>query len=268
MALARSLCTILLSLTWACTLEYTLDAQEVPIPQLSPGSERKPSPPSGEPAQPAPPQTVVLTVVKGSPLQVALDREVRVRKVGQPVHGRIVEPVYAFDRIVVPVGSEVIGKVTKIETLSGGKRREAALNADFTPQRKVEIGFDELLLQDGRRFALHTNVTPGSGQIIELVTAANEKAKKNIVNDKASEKINEAKQQAHQEWDNAMKQLKTPGKMRRLERYGEPQLPVHRQYIPAGTVYFAELEDPLDFGGEGMPAPIAASIGTALPPVN
>jgi type IV secretory pathway VirB10-like protein len=265
MALARSLCTILLSLTWACTLEYTLDAQEIPIPQLSPGSERKPSPPSGEPTQPAPPQTVVLTVAKGLPLQVALDREVRLRKVGQAVHGRIVEPVYAFDRIVVPVGSEVIGKVTKIETLSGGKRTQAALNADFTPRRKVEIGFDELVLGDGRRFPMHTNVTPGSGQIIELVTAANEKAKKNIVNDKASEKINEAKQQAHQEWDNAMKQLKTPGKIQRLERYGEAQLPVHRQYIPAGTVFFAELQDPLNFGSEVMTVPAASSIGSEIP---
>ena len=265
MALARALCTILLSLTWACALE----AQEVPIPQLSPGSERsserKPAPPSSEPAQPAPPQTVVLTVAQGSPLQVALDREVRVRKVGQPVHGRIVEPVYAFDRIVVPVGSEIIGKVTKIETLSGGKRTQAALNADFTPRRKVEIGFDELVLGDGRRFPLHTSVTPGSGQVIELVTAANEKAKKNIVNDKASQKVNEAKQQAHQEWDNAMKQLKTPGKIQRLERYSEAQLPVHRQYIPAGTVYFAELQDPLNFGSEVMTVPMASSMGSEIP---
>ena len=265
MALVRALCTILLSLTWACALE----AQEVPIPQLSPGSERsserKPAPPSSEPAQPAPPQTVVLTVAQGSPLQVALDREVRVRKVGQPVHGRIVEPVYAFDRIVVPVGSEIIGKVTKIETLSGGKRTQAALNADFTPRRKVEIGFDELVLGDGRRFPLHTSVTPGSGQVIELVTAANEKAKKNIVNDKASQKVNEAKQQAHQEWDNAMKQLKTPGKIQRLERYSEAQLPVHRQYIPAGTVYFAELQDPLNFGSEVMTVPMASSMGSEIP---
>ena len=265
MTLARYSCTILLSLTWACTLEYTLEAQEVPVPQLSPGSERKLAPPPSKPAQPAPPQTVVLTVAQGSPLQVALDREVRVRKVGQPVHGRIVEPVYAFDRIVVPVGSEVIGKVTKIETLSGGKRTEAALNADFTPRRKVEIGFDELVLGDGRRFPLHTSVTPGSGQVIELVTAANEKAKKNVVKDKASEKVKEAKQQAHQEWDNAMKQLKTPGKIQRLERYSEAQLPVHRQYIPAGTVYFAELQDPLNFGSEVMTVPMASSIGTALP---
>jgi type IV secretory pathway VirB10-like protein len=98
-----------------------------------------------------------------------------------------------------------------------------------------------------------------------LVTAANEKEKKNAVKDMASEKTKEAKKQAHQEWDNAMKQLTTPGKIRRLERYGEAQLPVHRQYIPAGTVYFAELEDPLDFGSEVMTTPMASSIGSELP---
>ncbi len=235
------------------------------MPQLTPGSERKPASASAEPVQPAPPQTVALTVAKGAPLQVALDEEVRVRKVGQTIHARIVEPVYAFDHIVVPVGSEIIGKVTKIEAISGGKRTEAALNADFTPLRKVEVGFDELVLSDGRRLPLHTSVTPGTGQVIELVTAADAKEKKNRVKNMASEKTKEAKQQAHQEWDNAMKQLKTPGKIRRLERYGEAQLPVHRQYIPAGTVYFAELEEPLDFGSEVMTAPMASSIGTALP---
>jgi hypothetical protein len=203
-------------------------------------------------------------VAKGSPLQVALDQEVRVNKVGQIIHARVVEPVYAFDRIVVPVGSEITGEVTKIEAVSGGKRTEAALNADFTPVRKVEVGFHELVLPDGRHFPLHTNVTPGSGQVIELVTA-NGKEKKDSVKDKASEKTKEAKQQAHAQWDSAMKQLKTPGKIRRLERYGEAQLPVHRQYIPAGTVYFAELDDPLDFGSEVMTVPMASSIGTALP---
>lgn len=234
------------------------------MPQLTPGSERKPASESSNPAQPAPPQTVALTVAKGSPLQVALDREVVVKKVGQPVHARVVEPVYAFDHVVVPVGSEIIGKVTKIEPTSGGKRTEAALNADFTPTRNVEVSFDELVLPDGTRFPLHTSVTPGSGQIIELVTAKDAEKKKNV-KDMASQKTDEAKQQARQEWDNAMKQLKTPGKMQRLERYGEAQLPIHRQYIPAGTVYFAELQEPLNFGSEVMTVPMASSIGTALP---
>ena len=43
-------------------------------------------------------------------------------------------------------------------------------------------------------------------------------------------------------------------------------MPVHRQYIPAGTVYFAELTQPLDFGTELMTPQMAASIGGPLPP--
>jgi hypothetical protein len=54
--------------------------------------------------------------------------------------------------------------------------------------------------------------------------------------------------------------------MRRLKRYIEAQLPVHRQYIPVGTVYFAELTEPLDFGNEVMTPQMAASIGGPLPP--
>jgi type IV secretory pathway VirB10-like protein len=265
MALPRALSTILLTFTWACAIASQIEAQEVPMPQLTPGSARKPAAEPSKPAEPAPPQTVALTVAKGAPLQVALDQEIRVKKVGQPVHARIVEPVYAFDHIVVPVGSEVIGEITKIESLSEGKRTLAVLNADFTPLRKVEVGFHELVLPDGRRFPLHASVAPGSGQVIELVTSANEKEKKNRVKDMASEKTKEAKQRAHEQWDNAMKELKTPGKVRRLERYGEAQLPVHRQYIPAGTVYFAELVDPLDFGTAVMTVPMASSIGTELP---
>src|SRR6202140_1355780 len=270
MALARATCSIMLCIISACAIEVrNIEAQEAPTPQLTPGSERKPAPSRDQTEQPAahaaPPQTVALTIAKGSPLQIALDDEVQVKKVGQPVNGRIVEPVYAFDHVVVPVGPPVIGKVTKIEALSSGKRTLAALNADFTPVRKGEVGFDELVLADGRHFTLHTSVTPGSGQIIQLVTAANTKEKKNTVKDMAFEKTNQAKQQAHQRWDNAMKQIKTPGKVRRIERYGEGQSPIHRRFIPAGTVYFAELQDPLDFGNEVMTVPMASSIGDALP---
>jgi hypothetical protein len=41
--------------------------------------------------------TVDLSVPVGTPLQVVLDREVRVKKVGQPLHARLVQPVYAYD---------------------------------------------------------------------------------------------------------------------------------------------------------------------------
>jgi hypothetical protein len=252
MCIVRLPCVFLLAFLCA----GPIPAQEVPVPQLLPGSARKPAP---EPAQTATPQLVSLTVPKGASLQVALDREVRVRAVGQPIHARIVEPVYAFDRLVVPVGAEVVGEVTKIGAISAGKRTLSVLNADFTPGRAVEIGFKELVLPDGRHLLLHTNVTADSGQIIQFVTASETKTKKSI-KDKASEKTEEAKQQAKQRWEASMKQLKTPGRVHRLQRYAEAQLPVHAQYIPAGTVYFAELDDPLEFGSETMTPQMASSL--------
>lgn len=238
--------------------------QDAPIPQLKPGSERKPAAAVIIPvsSQPPVPQTVALTVPKGTPIQIALQEEVRVRRVGQAVHGRVMEPLYAFDKLVVPAGTEVVGRITHIEEPSKGKRTRAALNADFTPGRKVEMEFSELVLSDSRHIPVHTTVTPGSGQVLQFTSTAE---KKNSVKDKAAEKTSEARQQAKQEWDNAMKQLKTPGKMHRLKRLVQSQLPVHPQFIPAGTVYFAELNDPLDFGSEVLTPRLAASIGGPLP---
>jgi hypothetical protein len=148
-----------------------MKAQEAPVPRLSPGSARK-TPPS-LPASTIPsPQLIVLSVPKGTPLQVALDQEIRVANPGQPVHARIMEPVYAFDRLVIPVGSKVDGQITKIGKISATNRTLAALDADFTPARKVEVSFSDLELPDGKHLQLQTNVTAGSGQIIRLVAAA------------------------------------------------------------------------------------------------
>ena len=60
-------------------------------------------------------------------------------------------------------------------------------------------------------------------------------------------------------------QVKEPGKIHRIERFALAQLPVHPQYIDAGTVYFAELQEPLDFGTEPLTPQLASSIGTTPP---
>ncbi len=220
--------------------------------------------PPSTPPDSTPPQTIALTVSRNTPLQVALDKEVRVRKVGQPVHGRLVQPVYAFNRMVVPAGAEVNGHIAQIAGISGKKRTMGILNADFTPARKVDVEFDELVLADGRRIPFDAVVTPGSGQIMRLVSTKDEKKKK-TVGDATSEKIDEAKDEARRQWLEAMKQIKEPGKIHRLERYAVAQLPARPQYIDAGTLYFAELREPLDFGSEPVTPETFASIGDRLP---
>jgi hypothetical protein len=209
--------------------------------------------------------TLALSVPKGTPLQVALDREVRVQKIGQPIHGCVVQPVYAFDRLVIPVGAQVIGQITKIEPIPGKQRTLAILNADFTPVHKIELEFNDVVLADGKHIPVHTAVTPGSGQVMQLVTAG-DNDKKKTAKQAVSEKMKEARQEAKRQWDNAMKQVKAPGKMHRLTKLAVAQLPFHPQYIDAGTLYFAELQEPLDFGTEPLSAKTAATIGTPPPP--
>ncbi|HEV7553668.1 MAG TPA: hypothetical protein VGP65_18440, partial [Candidatus Angelobacter sp.] len=49
------------------------------------------------------------------------------------------------------------------------------------------------------------------------------------------------------------------------ERYVVNQLPVRPQYVPSGTTYFAELQDPIDFGSEPLTPKLLSSIGTPPP---
>jgi hypothetical protein len=215
-------------------------------------------------APPAPSETVPLTVPKGMAVQVALDEEVRVRKVGQPLTAHTVEPIYAFDKLVIPTGTAVQGRITKIQDISNGKRTLDALNAEFTPAHKIDVEFTELVFADGKRLPIHTRVTRGSGEVVQFVTAADDSESKSV-KEAAAEKARQAKEEAKREWDAAMEQVKEPGKAHKIERYAVAQLPIHPQYITAGTLYFAELEEPLDFGIEPLTPELAASLSSPPP---
>ncbi len=229
--------------------------QECVSPRLLPAQVASPQPES------ASSQKIDLTVPKSTPLQIALMQEVRVRKVGQPIRGRTVQPIYAFDRQVVPAGTEVTGRIAKIEDLSGKQRTMAVLDADFSPPRKVGIEFDELVLGGGKKIPLHVAVMPWSGQVMQLASSKENEKKSGA----ASNKIDQAKQEARTRWHQMMAQIKQPGKVHRLTRYALSQLPARPQYLEAGAVYVAELQEPLDFGSAEVSPQQLASIGTALP---
>jgi hypothetical protein len=188
-----------------------------------------------------------------------LDREVRVKKTGQPLHAHLVQPVYAFDRLVLPAGSKVEGHISRIGRPSGKQLTFSILNADFSPPRPVEVTFDRILLADGRNLPLHAAIMPGSGQVIRLIepsASTQGRAKHGL-----SAQLDAAKQQLRQ----AMTEVKQPGKLHRAFRIGIAQLPLHPQYIDAGSLYFAELQQPLAFGHEVLNAKAVESIGTAPP---
>ncbi|MGI8771810.1 MAG: hypothetical protein ACR2JE_10265 [Acidobacteriaceae bacterium] len=207
-----------------------------------------------------PERTILLPVPAGTPLQIALDREIRVKKTGQPIQGHLMQPVYVFDRLVLPLGTRVQGHISKIGSPGGKRLSLSILNAEFTPARPIQVSFDQIMLADGRRLPLHAAVVPGSGRVIRLVDSGS--AQSGSPKNGVSAKIAEAKQ----EWRQAMQQVKQPGKLHRALRIGMAQLPVHPQYIDAGTLYYADLQEPLSFGSEAVKEQELQSVGTPPPP--
>src|SRR6266853_4470641 len=157
----RVLCAVL----FACVSAACIEAQAAaPAPVPNPVLTKRPAPAITSDASPVVTPTIPLAVSKGTPVQVALDDEIRVRSAGQSIKGHVVEPVYAFDKLMIPVGTIAIGQIKKIEDLPAGKRTLAAMDADFTPVHEIQVEFNELVLPDGKHIPVRTSFTPGSGQ--------------------------------------------------------------------------------------------------------
>jgi hypothetical protein len=69
--------------------------------------------------------------------------------VGQTATGRLIEPVYAYDRIVLPFGMLVRGHITKLTEPSKINRLQSMGAGDFSPHRTIEIRFESVLRGDG-----------------------------------------------------------------------------------------------------------------------
>jgi len=237
------------------------------LPSLCVPSDATASAETGEPVA-----VIPLIIPSGTPLRIAVDRRTRLSRVGEPIHGKVVRTVYAFDQPLVPAGSIVTGRVTKIEPLSPGRRTLAYANGNFSPFRKYEVEFDTLTLPDGRQVAIHTKVSPGSADVVHLVSnPTREEKKRGMVGQgtarakqEAQERLHEADAALHQ----TMTQIRAPGKLHRIKQFLLAQLPYRRQYIEAGTQFNASIEDPLNFGATTRTSEQLAAVGTEPPPAS
>jgi hypothetical protein len=211
------------------------------------------------------PATIPLTIPTGTPLRIALDQRVRIDHPGEPVHGKVVETVYAFDQEVIPAGSVATGHVKSIAPVSGVKRTMAYANGAFTPFHNYEVEFDMVTLPDGRQVPINTTVMPGTAEVVHLVSnpaKQQEKGAAGRATDRAKSeakgKIAEAKTQAHEGWQ----KLTAPGKMHRLKEFVVAQSPYRRQYVQTGTRFVAELNGPLDFGATTRTSEQLVAVGS------
>lgn len=219
------------------------------------------------PVLPKQPPSIPLTIVAGTPLKVALDQELRIQKVGQPVHGKTTEPIYAFDKLLIPAGSDVIGRVAEIDPVSKKVRTLEAMNANFSPDHRVSIAFDELVLADGRHLPIHALVVPGTTAVLQFVPA-NEKSKQGTVaagKQAAKGKLSQARQDIKQRIEEVKNQVHASNKVHRLKRLVVAQLPYHPQYMDSGTSFIADVREPLTFGTEELKPEALMNIGTQPP---
>lgn len=206
-----------------------------------------------------------MSVEVGTPIKVAIDADVRVRNVGQAIQCRTTEPVYAFDKLLIPVGTVMNGKVSAIDPVPKMVRTMQAANGNFSPMRKVHVQFDELVMGDGRRIPLQTVASPAPDGVLRFVSANEKPEQKNKVLDAASKQVSATRQAIRQKWNDLQNQIHQPGKMHKVKRIALAQLPVHPQYIDAGTSFNANLLQPLDFGTEALKPEALTDIGTPPP---
>src|ERR1700730_8381445 len=209
-----------------------------------------------------------LVVPPGSTLRIALDQRTRISHPGDAVHGKVVETVYAFDQPVIPAGSIATGHVIKINSVPAMRRTMAYANGDLPQFRKYEVTFDTVTLPDGRRLPVATTVSGGTAEVVHLVSPSAQKQKS--VSQRATDagkqevkgKIQEAKDQVHQSWEEAS----APGRMQRLKRYLLAQSPYRHQYIELGTRFNADLDNALSFGEIQRTSDDFTALASALPP--
>ena len=204
---------------------------------------------------PAQAERVELVATTGTPLRIAIDETTSLRSVGQPVHGTLVEPLYSYDRIVLPAGARVTGHVASLDSPSRFARLKAWSSGDFSPNRRATIAFDAVE-QDGRMIELRALGVNGIANVRREVArdapaAADEDAPKGATaraKEEARQKIRESIASAKERASDALSMIKGPGKMNRLKLFLVNQLPYHRQYLTKGTVYDARLQTDVAFG--------------------
>jgi hypothetical protein len=206
---------------------------------------------------------ISLAVPEGTPLRISLDHRTRVAHIGEAVHGKVVEPVYAFDQEVIPAGSIVTGHVTRIDPIPAKTRALSYSSGNFTPFRKYEVTFEELALPGGKILNIKTITSPGTAEVVHLVANKSKEEKKKNAAARAASNV---KQEAAAEVHSSVEQIKSPNLMHRLKTMLYAQSPIHRQYIEQGTHFNATLEEELAFGETTRTQNELASLGGAPEP--
>jgi len=208
---------------------------------------------------------ISLKVPSGAPLRLYLTKRVS-KRTGAPVEAKLLEPIFAFDREVIPAGTVAQGRVSRVQPVGKWQRVRAIVSGDFTPLRSAQLEFTTLILPDGHTVSTHRVETAG---LNSLYVEPSKKKKQKAQNQNGGI-LGTAKQTAKDRINGAINArsrgisdiVRGPNKKERLIDLLWSKLPYHPQYVRRGARFDAPLRDPLQFGFEPVKQGDLAELGS------
>ena len=179
-------------------------------------------------------QKATVQIPVGTPLPVQLGKHVPLKK-GQALDCHLMYPVYAKNKVAIPAGSIVRGKVLALNP-DRSQRIHGRLWGDFTPFNIPVVHFDQLVLPDGAVQKIVSSDATNGAPVLHLSTPAASKSRSFV-----SRQFSQAEQQAK----NAAALVTAPGRKDRLVQLLYRQLPYHPQRIESATMWTVTLTQPL-----------------------
>ncbi len=197
--------------------------------------------------RPTPVDIVSLEVPAGTPLRLYLTRRVWFHQ-GAPLTARVVDAVWAFDRVVIPAGTLVEGNVASLQKVSRSTRVRAMLGGDFTPLKRAELSFSSLDFADGRQVPI--SVIPALG--LDTIYVPKHARSTNTAQPNSSTLKGKLRQQVRQEYeskrDSAIYFVREQNKKEWVEEWLMGKLPYHPQLYRTRARVDVVLRQPLEFG--------------------
>jgi hypothetical protein len=214
---------------------------------------------------------ISLTVPSGAPLRLYLTKRVS-KRAGAPVEAKLLEPIFAFGREVLPAGTVAQGQVFHVQSLPKWQRVRAILGGDFTPVRSAGLEFTTLILPDGHKLPTHTVETLGLNSIY-IEPRKNQKPKTQPQNQNGG-LLGTAKQAATDKINGAINArtqgiadiVRGPNKKEKFIDLLWSKLPYRPQYMRRGTRIDAPLRDLLQFGFEPVKLADLTALGSQPAP--
>lgn len=212
--------------------------------------QRPPEPALKEPEPQA--ESTKPELAKGTSLQVGVQRHYAM-KAGEPIEGRLLHPIYAEGKLVVPEDTLVRGKVIALAP-DEKARWHARLRGDFTPFHIATVRFDEMMLPTGPA-AMDAATATGGAPVVHLTTPGVSPKQSFVAKEWA-----QAKSNLHAK----IEYFTAPGKSDRALQFVYHQLPYHPERIETHTAWSFELASPLDLPAQAVSVNPAAQ-GATLP---